>query len=127
MKVASSAIILKDKRILLIKRSNYTTVYPGFWSCPGGRAEKNETPEQNVIREVKEEVNLEFEPTKLIKKGFYENNNLYLFYGHWTGKVRIQEEEVDAWNWFTFREALNLKLAFDYRNTLEMLYDLNYI
>ncbi|MBL4939189.1 MAG: NUDIX hydrolase [Lutibacter sp.] len=53
MILAASGIILQNKKILLLQRSNYTENYPEFWGCPGGRAEKGETAEQNVIREVK--------------------------------------------------------------------------
>jgi len=77
--LAASGIILKDKKILLIKRSNYTKVYPDFWACPGGRAEPNETAEQNVIREVKEEVNLDFTPTEILTNATWQNRFLYRF------------------------------------------------
>ena len=58
MILAASGILLKDKKILLLQRSNYTQNFPDHWGCPGGRAEPNETAEENVIREVKEECNL---------------------------------------------------------------------
>ena len=63
----ANEVILQNKKILLLQRSNYTENYAGFWGCPGGRAEIGETAEQNVIREVKEECNLDFSPTKIIK------------------------------------------------------------
>lgn len=46
MVIASSATIIKDKKIFLIKRSNYTKVFSGYWACPGGRANEGELPEQ---------------------------------------------------------------------------------
>jgi mutator protein MutT len=125
MVIASSATIIKDKKILLIKRSNYTKVFPEHWACPGGRADEGETPEQNVIREVKEEINLEFEPKELIKKGQYKDRELYRFYGTWSGEVQIQEEEVADWNWFSYDDAIKLKLAFDYREVIEILHKKN--
>ncbi len=67
MILAASGIILQNKKILLLQRSHYTKNYPEFWGCPGGRAEQNETAEQNVIREVKEECNLDFTPTTILK------------------------------------------------------------
>lgn len=121
MVIASSAIIIKDKKILLIKRSNYTKVFPEHWACPGGRADEGESPEENVVREVKEEINLEFKPEELIKTGQYEDRKLYRFYGTWSGNVQIQEEEVDDWNWFSYNETIKLKLAFDYKEVIEIL------
>ena len=65
MVLAASGILLKNKKILLLQRSDYTQNFPDHWGCPGGRAEPNETAEENVIREVKEECNLDFVPTKI--------------------------------------------------------------
>ena len=69
MVLAASGILLKGKKILLLQRSNYTLNFPGYWGCPGGKAEPSETAIQNVIREVKEECNLDFVPTEIIKTG----------------------------------------------------------
>lgn len=121
MIIASSAIILKDNKILLIRRSNYTPAFPKHWACPGGRAEPNESPEQNVIREVKEEINLEFKPTKLFATGKYQDRDLYRFLGDWKGKIKIQKEEIDDCQWFPYDEAAKLELAFDYKKIIEKL------
>lgn len=45
-------------KFLILKRSNYTTVYPGIWQIVTGRLEGNETSAQCAIREVKEETGL---------------------------------------------------------------------
>ena len=123
MILAASGIILKDKKILLLQRSNYTERYPEYWGCPGGRAEIGETPEQNVIREVKEECNLDFVPTKIIKTGIWEDKKYYRFLGNWSGEIKIQELEVLDYNWFSYKEASKLKLSFDYREIIELLYN----
>ena len=122
MSLASSGVILKGKKILLLQRSNYTRNYPEFWGCPGGRAEKGETAEQNVIREVKEGSNLNFSPTAILKKGIWQDRNYYRFLGKWNGKIKVQELEVLDYNWFTYNEAIKLKLSFDYKEIVELLY-----
>ena len=122
MVLSASGIILQNKKILLLQRSNYTQMYPGFWGCPGGRAEKNETAEQNVIREVKEECNLDFTPIEIIKTGVWLEKKYYRFLGNWSGEIKIQEEEVLDFNWFTFEKAMQLQLAFDYKEIIELLY-----
>ena len=122
MILAASGVILQDKKILLLQRSNYTKNYPEFWGCPGGRAEKDETAEQNVVREVKEECNLNFSPTSILKTGVWQDRNFYRFLGNWNGKIEIQELEVLDYNWFTYNEAINLKLSFDYKEVVELLY-----
>ena len=122
MILAASGIILQNKKILLLQRSNYTKNYPEFWGCPGGRAEKDETAEQNVIREVKEECNLNFSPTSILKTGVWQDRNYYRFLGNWNGEIEIQELEVLDYNWFTYNEAIKLKLSFDYKEVVELLY-----
>ena len=119
--LAASGIILKDKKILLVKRSNYTKIYPEYWACPGGRAEVGETPEQNVIREIKEEVNLNFKPTEILTTATWQNRFLYRFLGTWRGTIKIQEEELTDFGWFTYEEAKQLALAFDYGEVIELL------
>ena len=125
--LAASGIILKEQKILLIKRSNYTKIYPGFWACPGGRAESGETAEQNVIREVKEEVNLNFKPTEILTTATWQNRFLYRFLGTWSGTIKIQEEELTDFGWFTYEEAKKLELAFDYPHVLDLLREWNLI
>lgn len=120
--LAASGIILKENKILLLQRSNYSKSYPNFWGCPGGRTEEGETPQQNAIREVKEECGLDFFPSKIIKIGVWQNKKFYRFLGTWKGKIKIQEEEVKAYGWFTFQEAIKLNLSFDYREIIEILH-----
>lgn len=51
-----SAIIVKGGNVLLIHRKKKEREY---WVFPGGRVEKGETFEEAIIREVKEETNLD--------------------------------------------------------------------
>src|SRR5262249_33618364 len=52
------AIIQKDDRVLLCRRSQGETL-AGFWEFPGGKVEKGETPEQCLQRELHEELNVQ--------------------------------------------------------------------
>ncbi|WP_299527953.1 NUDIX hydrolase [uncultured Lutibacter sp.] len=122
MILAASGVILQNKKILLLQRSNYTENYPEFWGCPGGRAEKGETAEQNVIREVKEECNLNFSPTSILKTGVWQDRSYYRFLGNWNGEIKLQELEVLDYNWFSYHEAIKLKLSFDYKEIIQLLY-----
>jgi 8-oxo-dGTP diphosphatase len=125
MILAASGIIIQKKKILLLQRSNYTENYPEFWGCPGGRAEKGETAEQNVIREVKEECNLDFVPTSIFKTGIWKDRNYYRFLGNWSGNIQIQNLEVLDYNWFSYNKAIELKLSFDYKEVVQLLYKNN--
>ena len=50
------AVILKNDHILLIQRGQAPAI--GKWTLPGGVIELGESPEEALIREVKEECNL---------------------------------------------------------------------
>lgn len=121
MKVGASAVILKDKKILLIKRSSNIDTFPQFWACPGGIAEYNESPEEAVSREVREEINCEFTPAELFSTGKYKDRLLYRFLGDWSGEIKISDGEAEEWRWFSYEDAIKLKLAFDYREIIEKL------
>lgn len=54
--VRVSAIIVKDNKILLIHRKKNGEEY---WVFPGGGVEDTETVQEGIIREVKEETNLD--------------------------------------------------------------------
>ncbi len=62
--VGIGAVIVCNGRILLEKRKGEPG--RGKWSIPGGIVELGESAEQTVIREVKEETNLEVEKPKLV-------------------------------------------------------------
>jgi 8-oxo-dGTP pyrophosphatase MutT (NUDIX family) len=117
----ASAIILKDKNILLVKRSG-VGAYPYTWACAGGAANKGETPEEAVIREAKEEINIDFKPTKLFKKWHHDGRQFYRFLGNWKGNVKIQKEEITKCRWYSYGEAIKLDLGFDYREVIEILH-----
>ena len=56
--VVSCALIDIDGRILLSKRPDDTTM-GGLWEFPGGKIETNETAEMAIVRELKEELDID--------------------------------------------------------------------
>jgi 8-oxo-dGTP diphosphatase len=67
--LAVDAIIIKDNRILLIRRAH--PPFKGEWALPGGFVEKGETLKEAVAREAKEETGLEVRPVNMI--GVYDD------------------------------------------------------
>lgn len=55
-RLASSAIVERDGRFLLVKRMNPPAA--DLYAFPGGRAEPGETPEETAIRELLEETGI---------------------------------------------------------------------
>jgi 8-oxo-dGTP diphosphatase len=113
-----SAVILQEKKVLLLKRT--TSPYENYWVFPGGRAFDTETPIQAVIREVKEESNLQFIPYSLVSLTQYEDRHLYRYIGHWFGKISLSTEHSD-FCWATYEQAKKMPLGFDYEHIVDLL------
>jgi len=62
--VTIDALIVQNKKILLIKRG--VTPYKDRWALPGGHVDFDETVEEAVRREVREETNLTVTSAKLL-------------------------------------------------------------
>ena len=56
--IALLALINDNNEVLISLRKN-RRVYDGYWEYPGGKVENGETLELGLIREMKEELNLE--------------------------------------------------------------------
>ena len=56
--VAAVALVDADGRVLLAQRPQGKT-FAGLWEFPGGKMEPGETPEATIIREVREELDIE--------------------------------------------------------------------
>ncbi|MCR4031862.1 MULTISPECIES: (deoxy)nucleoside triphosphate pyrophosphohydrolase [Flavobacterium] len=65
------AIILKDNKILVTQRSDKMKL-PLKWEFPGGKIEKNESEIDCIIREIKEEINVEVEILKRLTNNNYD-------------------------------------------------------
>lgn len=58
MKVAV-AIITNDQQEILVAQRPLHVPHGGRWEFPGGKLEANESAEDALVREIREEVNLE--------------------------------------------------------------------
>nr|WP_321257501.1 A/G-specific adenine glycosylase [uncultured Pseudodesulfovibrio sp.] len=61
----ATGVLVHEGRILIQKRKP-DDVWPGLWEFPGGGIEQGETPEQAVVREYMEEVELAIDPVEKI-------------------------------------------------------------
>lgn len=63
--VGVGAVVVKEGRVLLVRRGNEPL--KGHWTLPGGMLEVGETLVQGVAREVREETGLEVEVGELVE------------------------------------------------------------
>ena len=61
-----AALIKKDNKVLIAKRSTGDENVYGKWEFPGGKVEKGETEERAIEREIKEEFELNIKTKEFI-------------------------------------------------------------
>ena len=118
-----AAILVHGDRILLGQRSPARAFYPNVWDVFGGHIEPGEQPEQTLIRELQEE--LDITPTQWLeletihdsipaRDAMPPHDLVVYFYcvTKWKGEpVNRQPEEHTVIQWFSYDEAVQLELA----------------
>ena len=70
------AIIENENGEIFISKRGPGRALQNKCEFPGGKVEENETHEETIIREIKEELNSKIKPIKYIGKSYYEYTNL---------------------------------------------------
>jgi len=119
-KTSTALVPYPDNKILLIKRN--TIPFKGYWALPGGRMDPDETIEQTIVREVKEETGLDV--TIVRKMGEYVEKGVkdeveYEYYPTCFlvkpegGEIKKQDSEIQEIKVFNLSE-LPKPLAFEH-------------
>ncbi len=112
-----SILLLYDGegKILLQQRSDTAKIAPGKWGFFGGGIEEDETPEQALFRELKEELDIvPVHPVKvcaIANEGQYPDSYLgtmHAFIARWNGEPLHQHEGK---GWFSISDALDLNIS----------------
>lgn len=101
--VAAAALIDSDGRVLAAQRPEGKNL-AGLWEFPGGKLDAGETPEVALIRELKEELDIDIEETCLAPLAFYSGNSdrfhllmLLFVCRKWRGIVMPMEDQSIKW------------------------------
>jgi len=102
-----TAVIKRNKKILILKRGEKVRTYKGKWACVSGYLEKNEDALGRAIKEIEEETGLKREEVKLIKKGkpieFYDEKEKIKWRVHpFLFKANKDEIKID-WEHTTYK------------------------
>ncbi|MBN2481262.1 MAG: NUDIX hydrolase [Bacteroidales bacterium] len=116
-----------EKVEILLTRRNVEP-FKHMWCIPGGHIELYENAVAAVIREIKEETNLDFRPVFLtyVDEIFEDrqiHNVVLLFYGETSNELIPSPDEVSEAGWFSLEEALKMDLAFNHHEALEFFKD----
>lgn len=122
MKKVSRAIIVNNEgKVLVGKRARGAG--EGLYALIGGKPEGDETAQQAVIREVEEEIGLNFNPTFYLEEMDVQTDNqeawcVTYFTGQVTGELRLAPSEVVEVKYVDETEVVNLPLAFNHKKIL---------
>ncbi|MBS4540163.1 NUDIX domain-containing protein [Clostridium sp. D2Q-11] len=117
-KILTKSIIVKDKEILILKRSENSSFGGKLWDIPGGKLEFGETLKESIIREIKEETNIDINIKKTIASTSSINKSndkqfitlIYLCEYH-SGDIKLDDEHID-YKWIKPKDALNLPMVY---------------
>ncbi|MEK6894019.1 MAG: NUDIX hydrolase [Nanoarchaeota archaeon] len=122
IQTAVAAIIVKDGKVLLTKRSRLLAE-GGKWCLPGGGMKKYEKSIDATKREVMEEVGLNAKDCKLlfvheeVVKRLGLHANVYVYSVKVSGNIKTNWEVIKA-EWFTRNEVEKMNLAFTHKDIL---------
>lgn len=117
-KKGTTFIIFRPNHTILMQlRDENSRLYPDMWCFPGGAADNGEDTIDTVIREAKEEFNLELEKEscKLIDVhlSVYDRSEMqYVYICEIASKQKPVLNEGAGMKWMTLSEIKKLKLGF---------------
>ena len=128
--VVITAIIVKDGKYLVTRRSPNKKRFPGMWTVPGGKLETNDyinlpkdtehywynILEQVLKREVREEVGIEIKNIEYVTSLATVHDDgapslvVSCMADYDSGDIKLQEGEADKFEWVSLEEAKGYKL-----------------
>jgi len=118
----TSIIFVNDqKQVLLLLRDDKPDIpYPNMWDIPGGHVDEGESPEQCIVREMKEEMDLNLEKFQLLSVMEFIDRIEYTFWKKANLDIQsINLHEGQKLKWFTEFEVKNTKLAYGFNEIID--------
>ncbi len=118
-KSVSAVIIRKeDDRVFVAKRSLNKRYSPGKWETIGGNIEKDETSEEALAREIKEELGVKIKNFQYFKDYQYKDRIFKFFIVELVEKPVPNKEDFIDWGWFSKKEIEEMNFAINCKEKL---------
>jgi len=131
-KVVCGAAVMNGGKVLVIRRSLKEETFPGMWELPSGKKENLESPDQAMVREVKEETGLDVtagSPFQVfsysVEKEYEIRDTTQINY-----KVKLADSnpkivlstEHEAFAWVTLQDVSRYDLSVETKNVLKLVF-----
>ena len=106
MKEVTAAIIRDGEKILICQRAGDDECGM-LWEFPGGKREENETLEECMIREIREELELDIKILGIFTRSIYHFNGKEIFFTVYNAEIISGELRLNVHNaaeWVTLEE-----------------------
>ncbi len=122
----ASIIFINDKsHVLLFLRDDIPDIpYPNMWDVPGGHVEEDETPKQCIVREMKEEMELDLNNFHFFSAIDFPDRIEHVFWKKENLNIHeINLTEGQCLKWFTHDEVKNTELALGFNQIVESFFE----
>ncbi|MBQ6511733.1 NUDIX domain-containing protein [Methanobrevibacter sp.] len=113
----------ENDEILIVKRHPKSRTDPEMWELPGGKVEKGEFFTDALVREIKEETNLNVKVgdfCEAIQNDYMHKRTvqIMMYLTDITGEVKISDEHTD-WMWASLERIKSLELSTSLKKVLK--------
>ncbi|WP_242527555.1 NUDIX hydrolase [Ktedonosporobacter rubrisoli] len=123
MRIHGTNIILlnKHRAVLLQLRDDKSTIpYPNMWALPGGHIQEPETPQECILREIREELGLELKYVSLFTEAERSYGKEHTYWAYVDISLKdITLSERQAVQWFTRNEIKKMQLIYEDNRIIE--------
>ena len=106
--------------VLLVLRDDVPTIVcPNMWDLPGGHVENEETPEECIVREMMEEIEVNVEGCGLFRVYEFSDRTEHVF--SMSAEFDVESmvlHEGQMLRWFSREEAVNTELAYGFHEVV---------
>lgn len=109
LRTTAAGLLVRDGTVVLERRPDTAKIAPGVWDVPGGHLESGETPEEALVRELREEFGVTATRFRLGLVQDEDSARVPVLYRHFVYLVNGWEGEPEnregrAWRWVVAKD-----------------------